>query len=110
MWPSALFSILNTFCQRDKAQKNDDSYKPDHNAHNHFAPDHAEAHSDAQRQSANNTDNDGQDSLSSNVKRLLVFHPSPNNQCNKAEKQADTTENDARLKSVPFRDKRHTHS
>ena len=39
-----------------------------------------------------------------------MFHLSPNNQCNKTEKQTDTTENDTRLKSVPFRDKCHAHS
>ena len=103
-------SILDTFCQRDQAKKNDNSNKANHNAYNHFTPYHAEAHSNTQRQSAHNTDNDGQDGFSCNVKRFLMFHLSPDNQCNKAKKQANTTENNTRLKSVPLRDKSHAHS
>lgn len=83
----AAFSILDAFCQRDQAKQNDDADKADTDAYDHFAPYHAEAHADPQRQSANHTDDDGQDRFAGNMERLLMLHLSPDDPCDKPKRK-----------------------
>lgn len=86
-----------------RESKKDKTDKTDCNAHDHLAPYHAKAHTDAQSQRADDTDNNGKNRFAGNFNRRFMLHFPPNNERDNPKQQSDTAEHKPRFERLPLR-------